>query len=484
MKKITKYFQQITVLQLMLLVLVSLGSSHALSEEKYEFVDWESPVPTFLELGLDPKKIATIASGGQFVIVANPRDFTLWNARTKKPEQFKDKSVIYTATVIDAPADEIREMVWDMESQGKYLPLFKDTTNLRTEGNARIASYEQVIKVPILKLASDFIVQINKYDSGDIGMVLIDEGDVEAIFQYWEFYPLDDNRTLTVLTGWQDTDSASFMYKTILDAEPSFGRAFPVLMLYERLVQFRDEAARRHPEIAAKADDTIYDLYSVNTFVSEIEGLDVQELKKMAQLGGVQFYHKPKNLAFEDGIHEILQVSALVYVPLPKKLIQPLLNDFSSLPKYNDLTEEWLDPSMTEEDWGHLKIGVNIGPIHVPVHIYVVTEDVNDDRMLFRSAPKSYVHPVLGHVEYMKMDDPEDEGTVVEVTIGGVVGPDASFIFKLVRYVPFHNTLVASIYAMLTADSAGDWVTGKVADDIAKAKQKEMEKTDQSLSTL
>ena len=268
------------------------------------------------------------------------------------------------------------------------------------------------------------------------------------------------------------------MYKTILDAEPSFGRAFPVLMLYERLVQFRDEAARRHPDIAPKKDETIYDLMTVNTYVSKIEGLDVQELKKLSQLGGVQFYHKPKMLAFEGDVHEILQVSALVYVPLPQKDIQPLLNDFSSLPKYNDLTEEWLDPSMTEEEWGHLKIGVNIGPIHVPVHIYVITEEINDDLMHFHSAPRSYVHPVLGHVEYMQMDDPEDVGTVVEVTIGGVVGPDASFVFKLVRYVPFHNTLIASIYAMLTADSAGDWVTGQVARDNA------LEQTEQSLSTL
>lgn len=467
-----------TLLQNSFILLSSIYILAAHATTEYKIIDWQSPAPTFSELGLNPDKVASIASGGQLVIIAKPQDFTLWNARKKQPHKFKNKSVIYTATVIDAPADEVREMVWDMESQGKYLPLFNHTTNLRTEGNIRIASYEQVIKVPILKLASDFIVQMNKYDNGDIGMVLVDEGDVEAIFQYWEFFPLDEHRTLTVLAGFQDTDSASFMYKIILDAEPSFGRAFPVLMLYERLVQFRDEAARRHPEIAQKPDETIYDLKTVNTYVSEIEGLDVQEIKKLSQLGGVQFYHKPKMLAFEDDVHEILQVSALVYVPLPQKDIQPLLNDFSSLPKYNDLTEEWLDPSMTEEEWGHLKIGVNIGPIHVPVHIYVITEEVTEDLMLFHSAPRSFVHPVLGHVEYMQMKDPEDEGTVVEVTIGGVVGPDASFIFKLVRYVPFYNTLIASIYAMLTADSAGDWVTGQVVRDNA------LKQTEQSLSTL
>ena len=456
--------------------LIYLSGAHATTE--YKTIEWQSPAPTFSELGLNPDKVAAIASGGQFVIVAKPRDFTLWNARKKELQTFKNKSVIYTATVIDAPADEIREMVWDMKNQGKYLPLLKDTKNLRTENNVRIASFEQIIKVPILKLASDFIVQINKYDNGDIGMVLIDEGDVEASFQYWEFFPIDEHRTLTVLTGWQDTDSASLMYNIILEAEPSFGRVFPVLMLYQRLVHFRDEAARRYPEIAAKEDETIYDLNTVNTYVSEIEGIDVQELKKLSELGGVQFYHKLKKLAFEGDVHEILQVSALVYVPLPQKVIQPLLNDFSSLPKYNDLTEEWLDPSMTEEEWGHLKIAVEVGPIHVPIHIYVITEEINENLMHFHSAPRSFVHPVLGHVEYMQMDDPEDDGTVVEVTIGGVVGPDASFIFKLVRYVPFHNTLIASIYAMLTADSAGGWVVEQVAKDNA------LKQTEQSLSTL
>ena len=447
-------------------LLAALFLVHSNSQAKsYDFIQWQLPSKRFADLGVDAKKIAQISDGGQFLVVSNPQNFSFWNARKKQLQEFKNKRVIYAATVIDAPADEVREMVWDLQSQGDFSPLLEDTTNLRTEGNVRIASYEQIIKVPILKLASDFVVQLNRYDNGDIGMVLIDKGDIEATFQYWEFFPLDDHRTLTVLSGWQDTDSASLMYKIILQAEPSIGRVFPILSIYERLAQFKQEAARRHPDIAEKADETLYDFRNINRFISENNGVDLQQLKKLTQLGGLHFYQKVRKLSHNGKVHDVYQVSAIEYIPLPQKAIQPLLNDFSSLAEYNALTEEWLAPNLTGEDWGHLRIAVDIGPIHVPVEIYVVTEDISPDRMLFHSVAPSYMHPILGHVEYMQMDDPNDQGTIVEVTIGGVIGPDASFVFKMARYLPFHNVFIAATYAMLTADSAGDWVINRVAED-------------------
>ncbi|PCJ18836.1 MAG: hypothetical protein COB04_06695 [Gammaproteobacteria bacterium] len=445
------------------------------SEKKeYESIEWKLPSAKFSDLGLSPKKVAEIANGGQFVVVSKPQDFTFWNARQKELQDFKQKRVTYVATVIPAPLEEVRAMVWDLEGQEKYSPLLFDNTNISTNGNVRIGSYEQIIKAPIIKLASDFIVQLNKYDSGDIGMVLIDEGDIESMYQYWEFFPLDDNRTLTVLSGWQDTDSASLVYKVILEAEPAIGKIFPILTMYERIVQFKNEAARLHPEIAEPADGTVYDIKSINGYVSDNKALDIDVIRKLSELGSIQFYQEVRKLSHEGELQNVIQVSALQYVDLPKRKIQPLLNDFSSLAEYNELTYGWLDNAETEEDWGHLQIAVNIGPFKIPIEIYITLEDFTDNKMIFYTADHSYMHPLFGHVEYVEVandpENPDDDGAIVELTIGGVVGPEASFIFKMARYLPFHNVLIAAAYAMLTADSMEDWVVARVASDNMKAK--------------
>lgn len=432
---------------------------------KYSLIDWELPSTRFSQLGLDPKKISQIAQGGQFVMVSNPKDFTFWNARHKKFQQFTDQRITYVASVVNAPVNEVRQMAWDLGAQGKFSPLLNDTKNIRTTGNSRIAAYEQEIKVPIIKIVSDFVVQLNKYDNGDMGMVLIDEGDIESMYQYWEFFPLDNHRTLTVLSGWQDTDSASFMYKVLLEAEPALGKVFPVLTMWERLVQFKEEAARRYPMMAEAANDTVYDIRSINGYISDNEAVDRRELKKLTQFGSVLLFQKSRKLSHEGELENVIQVSAVQYIPLPKAPIQPLLNNFSSLAEYNELTDDWLDTDVTEEIWGHLKISAEIGPIRIPVEIYVTLEDKDDSKMIFYTAHHSFMHPLFGHLEYLEMPEESDDGTIVELTIGGVVGPEASFIFKMARYLPFHNVLIAAAYTMLTADSMKDWVVTRVAAD-------------------
>ena len=469
MNTITRKYIQ--ACRLTLLFALSAYGFTAQAGTDYPSIEWQLPTARFADLDLDPQNIAELAQGGQFIVIANPEDFTFWNARQKKLQDFKAKRVVYAAMVIDAPMEEIREMIWDIGSQDKFTELLKDTKNIRTEGNVRIASYEQVIKAPIMKLASDFIVQLNKYDNGDIGMVLIDEGDVESMFQYYEFFPLGDNKTLTVLSSWQDTDSASFMYKVVLEAEPVIGSVFPILATYTRLRKFQEEAAKRHPELATKKEEKIYDIRSINGYITANENVNVTALKKLSALGSVQFYQQSRKLSHDGKINDVVQVSAIQYIDLPKHKIQPLLNDFSSLVEYNVLTDGWDDTDITEEDWAYLALSIAIGPFRLPIDIYITQEEATDDKLIFYTADHSYMHPLFGHIEYIDMkDDPEDNGTLVEVTIGGVLGPEASFLFKMARYLPYHNVLIAAVYTMVTAENATDWVTNRVKkDDLALA---------------
>ncbi|PCJ17518.1 MAG: hypothetical protein COB04_08680 [Gammaproteobacteria bacterium] len=470
MKNLTR--QCIKACQSLLILIPSVFALTAQAAPKYSAVDWELPSTRFAELGLSANKVADLAQGGQFVIVGNPQDFTFWNAREKKMQEYRNQRVVYAAMVINAPRAEIQEMVWDMGSQDQFTQWLKDTENLSTEGNVRIASYEQVIKVPVIKLASDFVVQLNKQDNGDIGMMLIDEGDVGSLFQYWEFFPIDDNRTLTVLSTWQDTDSASFMYKTVLEAEPVIGSVFPILATYQRLRQFETEASSRHPELAPKPQQKDYDIRSVNGYITDNKALDVAELKKLTSLGSVQFYQQERIFTHEGEMNAVTQVSAVQYIPLPKEKIQPLLNDFSSLVEYNVLTDGWSDSKKTEEDWGFLELAIAIGPFKLPIDIYVTLEDHTDNKLIFHTADHSYMHPLFGHVEYIEMDhDPEDNGTIVELTIGGVMGPDASFLFRMARHLPFSNVLIAAVYTMVTSENMTDWVVARVEKDEMAASQ-------------
>ena len=92
--------------------------------------------------------------------------------------------------------------------------------------------------------------------------------------------------------------------------------------------------------------------------------------------------------------------------------------------------------------------------------------------MNFYVSDHSYMSPLFGHIEHIELPNLVDkngasteEGTIVEWTIGGVIGPDASFLFKMARYLPFHDVLIVATYAMLCAESMGDWVEQRVYQD-------------------
>ena len=65
----------------------------------------------------------------------------------------------------------------------------------------------------------------------------------------------------------------------------------------------------------------------------------------------VQFHQKPQKpqkLSFGGKMHDVIQISAIQYISLPKETVQPLLNNFNSLAEYNELAYDMLTPDNRE----------------------------------------------------------------------------------------------------------------------------------------
>src|SRR5690606_35385483 len=110
------------------------------------------------------------------------------------------------------------------------------------------------------------------------------------------------------------------------------------------------------------------------------KGVDLLELKKLNEYGSLIFFQEPRQLQHNSEEAEVIQVSAMQYVPFEKKLVKPYLSDFEGLPEFNAITQGYDSPKEREKEWGHLKIKINIGPIPVPIHIYPKMEGYGSDR--------------------------------------------------------------------------------------------------------
>jgi len=351
------YFRVSSLATLLIILIAASGFSWAKSELKT--ISWQLPVKKFADFKMDPNKIANLIGDGQFVVHSKPADFVSCDSKNRLSKKYEEQRVAYMMSVINAPANVVREMVWDMGSQDAFSPLLKESKNLYTENNKRIGEFTQIIKVPILTLKSPFVFQLEKLPNGDIATVLIDKGDVDSIFQYWEFFELNDGSTLVVLTGWQDTASASFTYKILLEAEPALGKVFPLLTLYERIKRFKEEAeSRANGGLTIKQTEKAYDIRNINSFISDKKNVDFMELKKLNERGSLMFFQEPRLLHHDGHKVEIIQISALQYMPYKKSLLAPYISGFEGLPEFNELTHGYDSPEKRKDEFGHLKIKV------------------------------------------------------------------------------------------------------------------------------
>lgn len=462
-----RYFRVFPLATIFLISITVSGLSWA--NENPGLISWQMPAKRFADFNVEPKEIANLIGDGQFVVHSKPVDFMSWDSENGQLKKYEGQRVAHMMSVINAPADVVREMVWDVGGQAAYSPLLKNSKNLSTKDNKRIGEFIQIIKVPILTLESPFVFQVEKLPNGDIATVLIDKGDVDSIFQYWEFFKLNDNSTLVVLSGWQDTASASLSYKILLESEPALGKVFPLLTLYERINRFKEEAESKNINgVKIKQATKAYDIRNINSFISDKKGVDLTELKKLNKYGSLMFFQEPRLLHHDGHEVEIIQISALQYLPYKKSLIQPYLSGFEGLPEFNELTYGYDSPELRKEEFGHLKIKAQIGPVSIPVHIYPKIEDYGPDRYVFFTGREAYMYPLFGHIEHIEMAEADGGGTFVGVTIGGVLGEEASFLFKMSRYLPYHNVLIAATYTMLTADGAAPWLESKIQSQLAK----------------
>src|SRR5690606_34251005 len=114
--------------------------------------------------------------------------------------------------------------------------------------NHFMAHYTQQYNMGPFPLKAKFEWQHSWEKNGDLS-ILLHQGDIDAAAGRYEFFAINEQQSLLVLTTWQDLNTAKLTYRMMIKANPDFKAAVPAVAASILLLQYRDVLAEENKKV-------------------------------------------------------------------------------------------------------------------------------------------------------------------------------------------------------------------------------------------
>ncbi len=414
-------------ISLVLALSLSIASSLSLAKKKHEIVEWTNPTPTFSELNLDTQTLSDIIGKGQLIITHAPKDISFWTQG--KLKDYQDVRFSSAMIVVDAPTQEVKKVVGKIENYGEFMPQIRKAKIIEEKEHHYLTSYIQQYNMGPFPLKSKFHWQYSHEDNGDLSFILHD-GDVDGAIGRYEFIELPNDKTLLVLTTWQDLDTAKLTYRMMIKANADFKATMPAVAAAIVQLQlqnyFKSEQEDIFDESSLPTEPKIplltQDPDKLNTLIR------LAENGTLVIIEDKQWYKDPQN---DMKVSSIVFASAVRTMPVAPEVAKPLVLDLRSMKEF---TKEIKKVTITDIENGKhvqakMKIGLGVVGLSLKFHFDMVEKDDNV-RLLLNGGGDMY--PMLGAYEFSGFERDGKQHTFGVLTQGGGVSKDAPYMMKLI----------------------------------------------------
>ncbi len=446
--------KRIVILSLIFVLFLQTGNCFAknFDDEGFTFFKWHNPTPCFTDLGFNLDNIRTIIGDGQLLISHKGHDFQLWTNVSGKGEikPYKNARFVSSLAIFNKNRKEVIDSYLDFKSYPKVMKQFTEGGIIKSEGNNHLVRLKQVYKAVVITLSADFRYLYTMEENGDFSILLLD-GDVGAGVARLEFIPINENQTLVVSTTWLDLDSARFVYRTLLKAQPDvkptapLGAAAMLTEQYRTFIEKRDLNPPRDIETLPTTPD-------IPTYAAG--NIPVETLNRLSELGTLVFVHPMQWIKTEKGVKSVEFISSAAQLPGNFHKIKPISSDFTRFNEYFTQArkvEIRKIKDKTEIDW-NFKFG--LGFIGVGLDYTIMSAWQNDHTVLFEGT-KGDLFPLHGAWEWI---DLKNESTLIVFTVANQIGEDASWVLKLGNRLPNVNIITCIFMGMLVVEKQGPWI--------------------------
>ena len=445
-------FSIVTVIAIVFLIFRGECSAKKFNDKEFEFFEWNNPSPRISDLGFDLEELCKIIGDGQLLISHKGRKINLWtnNEGDGEVKTYNNARFVTSLNIFDKPKKELIDYYMNFDMYPKVMEQFTEGGIIKSKGNSHLVRLKQVYKVTILKLVADFRYLYTQEKNGDLSVLLLD-GDVGAGVNRTEFIALDDNRTLVAASQWLDLDSARFVYRTIIKAQPDIKPTAPIgasAMLAEQFRMYIEEGDDYIPqEIKNLPQFPEIPVYTKGSIA-------IETLHRLSELGTLVFVHPKQWIQTEKGPKSVEFVSSAAQIPGSLGECKPISSDFTRFNEYFDQARkvEYRDiEGGNEIDW-HFRFGFGIVGVGMN---YTINTRWQNENCVFFEGTKGDIDPLHGAWEWIELDH---RNTLVVFTAAMQIGDDASWILKLGNKVPNINIIGPIFMGTLIVEKQAKWI--------------------------
>lgn len=391
-------------------------------------IEWQDNIPSSLKPFQNNKSELANLAKDHIIIYAHPTTSTYIPTLKKNPNpqvQFTSSAIVLAVS-----SDVVEKTLTQSENYVGLFPTLKSAKILAKNQNINQTQYKVSIPtpIPVLNFNETVVIQ-HQINTNSVSSLIIDAPIPYGVGKF-EWYEIDQNRTLVTLTQWGDLNQPKgFLFNQILKAVPEAKLGIPSGTHAFILESLRKKLSPS-PVTTLKAGQVAND------------SLSPSQINKVMQLSRVSnypvsFIHSPNYVAYQHGPEQLHFVSTYQYYSQPvqnyQKWIQPTLYAklFPRQLKKVDIQE-----LPAKEQLAHFKVSLGLGVINIPFNFQM--------RFNYPQANHSDFYAQGGDVRFIrgKMQfKAHQDGTLLKMTTAAKIDSKAPFLIRAVRSLPYHDLL-------------------------------------------
>ena len=395
-----------------------------------QIMTWTDNIPSALQpFQNNPQLLASYTQDTIF-IYGHPAVKTSVPTLKSNPQP----SVSFTSAAIIVPANtqQVAKTLTDFSHYVGLFPTLKSAKTIEQSGNIVQVKYKVSIPtpIPVLNFNEDVTLQ-HQIKSNSISSLVIDSPIPYGLGKF-EWFALDDHRTLITLTQWGDLNQPKgFIFKKILNAIPEVKLGIPSSTNAFILESLRTRFIKQN-------------IVALNPGQIPSPQLNEAQLAKIAQLSQnaqqpVSYLHAPTSIMYTHGREAMRFTTTYQFYQQPTQQLNKWLNPLA----YQELFPRQIkkiitSPIQNQGQDADIQVNVGLGVINIPFAFKLHFNYPNTVENNFY-ANGGDLRLIKGKMIASELN----QGTLFKITSSMKIDEKAPFLLRAMRSLPYHDVLPA-----------------------------------------
>lgn len=395
-----------------------------------QLVTWSDNIPSAIQpFQNQPKTLASYTQNDIF-IYGHPAVKT--SVPTLKNNPQPTANFTTAAMIVPVNAQQVEKTLTDFHQYVGLFPTLKSAKTLAQSGNITQMKYRVSIPtpIPVLNFNENVIMQ-HQLAENSISTLVIDAPIPYGVGKF-EWFALDENRTLITLTQWGDLNQPQgFLVKKILAAIPEVKLGIPSSGSAFILESLRTRFNTLTP-IALPAGQT------PSPQLTPAQLVKIAQLSQAAQQP-VSFLHSPTTIAYTHGRESMRFTTTYQFYKQSPQQLQKWLVPVT----YKELFPRQIKkvsttPIQNQSQDADIQVNVGLGVINIPFAFKL--------QFNYPQTTENNFHANGGDLRYIKGKmniNTSHQGSLFKMTTAMKIDEKAPFLLRAMRSLPYHDTLPA-----------------------------------------